>query len=632
MISLNLKHLSALTLVTLLLIIPSRAIIITQPTQLTSNTFDYVIVGAGTAGLVLASRLTEDANITVLVLEAGGNNADNSDIAIPFLAQTLTPNTNLDWNYTVTPQAGLNNRIFAYPQGRVLGGGSSVNYLIHQYGTDEDWDRFGTLSGDPQWGWGHMQKFIPRHEKFVPPVDGHNTTGQFIPSLHGFNGVVSVSLPGNNQSVDSRVLAVTSQLESQFPFNEDMSGGNHSLLGIGFMQSSAGGGTRSSSSTTYLARANKRPNLTVLINAVVTKVIQTGSTSSGLKSFRSVQFTGSSGTTVSLTGKYTSSNASIQILIEVKVNPSVIVTALREVILSAGAFNTPQILQLSGIGDSADLQALKINPIIDNPSVGVNLSDQTFLPNIFTVVPAHENRTFDHVVRDPNQLNARIAQWQANKTGTLVNNIANNFGFLRVPSNDSVFKTNSDPAPGPKSPHWEMLVSNYFLSPGVPVPPTGGFLTIVTVLISPTSRGSVKLRSNNPFDKPLIDPSFLQTDFDIAVMRDSVKSILSFAAAPAFSDYISDRFGSAFQQAVTDAKIDDYVRSLTTTIFHPCGTAAMSSVSANFGVVNPDLTVKGTDGLRIVDASVFPYIPSAHTHGPVYLLAERASEIIQAAQ
>ncbi|PPQ80124.1 hypothetical protein CVT25_001423 [Psilocybe cyanescens] len=620
------------TLVSLQLIVPSLAITFTQSTQLTSKTYDYVIVGAGTAGLVLASRLTENPSITVLVLEAGGDDANNTGISTPFLAASITPNTSLDWNYTVTPQVGMDNRTFAYPRGRVLGGCSSVNYLFHQYGTDDDWNRLAKLSGDSGWSWNNMKRYVQKHEKFVPPVDGHNTTGQFIPSLHGFNGMVSVSLPGNNQSVDSRVLAATRQLGSEFAFNEDMSGGDRSLLGIGFLQSSVGGGVRSSSSTSYLAKANERPNLTVLINAVVMKVIQTGSTHSGLKSFRSVQFTASPGTAISLTGKSMPSHVSNKIVTEVKIDPPVIVTARREVILAAGAVNTPQILQLSGIGDSKDLQALKIHPIIDNPSVGANLSDHTLLPNIFTVKPQHEDRTFDHVLRNPNQLSAQIMQWQTNKTGVLANNIANNLGFMRVPSNDPIFRTTKDPTPGPKSPHWEMIVSNFFLSPGVPVPPTGGFMTIVTVLISPTSRGSIKLRSNNPFDKPLVDPNYLHTEFDIAAMRDSVKSSLKFAAAPAFSDYISDRYGSAFQQATTDAKIDAYVRSLTTTIFHPFGTAAMSRESAKFGVVNPDLTVKKTEGLRIVDASVIPYVPSSHTQGPVYLLAERAFEIIKEAQ
>ncbi|KAH9476134.1 Pyranose dehydrogenase 1 [Psilocybe cubensis] len=607
-------HSIPLSTILLTILSSSFAATIAHSAELTTRTYDYIIVGAGTAGLVLASRLTEDPKITVLVLEAGGSDANNTAISTPFLAASLTPNTMVDWNYTVTPQVGMENRTFAYPRGRVLGGCSSVNYLFHQYGSDEDWNRLASLSDDPGWSWNNMKRYVQKHERFVPPVDGHNTTGQFIPSLHGFNGMVPVSLPGNNQSVDSRVLAATGQSGPKFTYNQDMSGGGHSLLGIGFLQSSAGGGVRSSSSTTYLAKADKRPNLTVLINSVVTKLVQTGNAHSGHKSFRSVEFSASPGTALSSTGPG---------------NKPDTVTARREVILAAGAVNTPQILQLSGIGDSRDLHELEINAIIDNPSVGANLSDHTLLPNIFTVNPQHESGTFDGVLRDPIQLNARIVQWQTNKTGLLVNNIANNLGFLRVPSNNPIFKMIKDPAPGPKSPHWEMIVSNFFLSPGVPIPPSGGFMTIVNVLISPTSRGTVKLRSNNPFDKPLIDPNYLRTEFDIVTMRESVKSTLDFASAPAFADYISGRYGTAFQQATTDDTIDAYVRSLTTTIFHPFGTAAMSRRSAQFGVVNPDLTVKGADGLRIVDASVIPYVPSTHTQGPVYLLAERAADIIK---
>lgn len=135
-----------------------------------------------------------------------------------------------------------------------------------------------------------MKQYIQKHERFTPPIDGHNTTGQFIPSLHGFNGETSVSLPGFNMTIDPRVINTTQELSAEFPYNEDMSGGDHSLLGIGWLQSSAGGGVRSSSSTSYLANASGRPNLTVLIHATVTKLIQTGFTTAGLKDFRSVQF------------------------------------------------------------------------------------------------------------------------------------------------------------------------------------------------------------------------------------------------------------------------------------------------------------------------------------------------------
>ncbi|KAF8962140.1 aryl-alcohol oxidase [Flammula alnicola] len=210
------------------------------------------------------------------------------------------------------------------------------------------------------------------------------------------------------------------------------------------------------------------------------------------------------------------------------------------------------------------------------------------------------------------------------------NNVVNNFGFARIPSNATIFKTTHDPAPGPLSPHWEIITSNFWFNPGIAQPPTGSFMTIIAVLISPTSRGTVKLRSSNPLDKPLIDPKYLTTDFDIFTMREAVKAILRFVGAPAWSDYVIGPFGDSFSAAKEDASIEAYVRGLTTTIFHPVGTASMSPTQAKSGVVNPDLKVKGADGLRIVDASVFPFVPSAHTQGPVYLLAERASDIIKA--
>jgi len=237
--------------------------------------------------------------------------------------------------------------------------------------------------------------------------------------------MVSVSLPASNQTIDPRVLATTQQL-AEFPYNEDMSGGSHSLLGIGFLQSSAGGGVRSSSSTSYLAKANSRPNLTVIINATVMKLVQTGTTHSNLKSFRSVRFTSSPGAALTPTG-----------------SAPLTVTANKEVILSAGSVGTAQILQLSGIGNSKDLKALGIKSIIDNNNVGENLSDHTLLPNIFTV---QDTQSLDGFLRDPSQVNTVVQQWVQNKTGVFANNVVHNFGFARLPTNATIFKTTKDPA------------------------------------------------------------------------------------------------------------------------------------------------------------------------------------------
>ncbi|PPQ71682.1 hypothetical protein CVT26_007649 [Gymnopilus dilepis] len=604
-------QLSALTVfLAIASLVPSSlAVTVSSAAQVKGSlTYDYIIVGGGNAGLVVASRLTEDPSVSVLVLEAGVSDEGVLTAQVPFFGPMVTPNTPYDWNYTVVPQKGMNGRTFAYPRGHILGGSSSANYLIHQYGTDEDWNRLASVSGDNGWSWSNMKQYVQKHEKFVPPIDGHNTTGQFIPSLHGFHGEVSVTLPGFNQTIDPRVLEVTKQLP-QFPFNEDTSAGDHDILGIGFVQSSGGGGVRSSSSTTYLANANKRSGLTVVVNAYVTKLVSTGNgRSPGTKAFRAVQFTSSPGTVPGAT--------------------TLTATARKEVIVSAGSVGTAQLLQLSGIGNSADLKKVGINTIIQNSDVGENLSDHTLLPNLFTV---RGNQSFDSVLRSTDLVTDALNQWMQNKTGMFANNVLNNYGFARLPSNSDIFKTTRDPAPGPKSPHWEMIFSNLYFNPGVPRPDTGSFMTMIVVLLTPTSRGTIKLKSNNPFDKPLIDPQYLTTQFDVVAIREGVKAVKNILAAPAFADYVEGPFGSAFASAKTDAQIESYVRGLTSTIFHPVGTASMSSQFSKSGVVNPDLTVKGTEGLRVVDASVFPFIPSTHTQGPVYLLAERASDIIKQA-
>lgn len=299
-------------------------------------------------------------------------------------------------------------------------------------------------------------------------------------------------------------------------------------------------------------------------------------------------------------------------------------TARREIVLSAGSIGTPQILLLSGIGARDELEALGIPVLVENPSVGKNLSDHVLVPNVFRV---KDGESLDALFRDPALFKAALDEWMETKRGVLASSMLNHMGYFRLPSTSSIFSTISDPASGPKASHWELIVTNFYINPkpGHIPPETGSYLGLVSALISPTSRGSVTLASADPFAHPLIDPNYLTTPFDIFTMRETVRAVKRFAAAEAWKDYIIAPFGNFSSDA--DADLDAYIRDQASTVYHIVGTASMSPRGAEWGVVDPDLQVKGAEGIRIVDASVLPFPPNAHTQGPVYLLAERAAEL-----
>jgi choline dehydrogenase-like flavoprotein len=470
---------------------------------------------------------------------------------------------------------------------------------MYTRGAAEDYDEVARITGDQGWSWKELQPYFKKNEKWTPPADKHNMTGQFDPKVHNFDGMTSVSLSGSPTAIDGRIIKATTQLGPDYKFNLDINSGKP--LGVGWMQTTVDGAKRSSSATSYLApEFLKRPNLHVLLNAQVSRLIQTGKDKDrSVPAFRAVEFR-------------TSSTGPLQT-----------VTAAKEVVLSAGTIGTPHILLNSGIGNPSSLKAIGVDSLVNLPDVGENLGDHGFIGNPWLV---NSTDTFEPFLRDPAVQQEKLKQWSETGTGFLVNTIASHFGFFRIPKSNPILSNGGDPTPGPNTPHYEFLVSNGLPLPGAP--PTGNFIGIGAVVLSSTSRGSVKLRSKNPFDSPLIDPALLKSTFDKVAMREAVKTAIKFLSAPTWSDYVVAQIGP-FAGVKTDAQIDAYVAQNAGTIFHPAGTAAMSPKGSSKGVTDPDLTLKKVAGVRVVDASVFPFVPSAHLQAPVYVFAERASDLIK---
>ncbi|AME23403.1 MULTISPECIES: GMC family oxidoreductase [Burkholderiaceae] len=531
--------------------------------------FDYIIVGAGTAGCVLANRLTEDADVSVLLLEAGGR--DNYHwIHVPVGYLYCIGNPRTDWLYKTQAEAGLDGRSLSYPRGRVLGGCSSINGMIYMRGQREDYDDWAAITGDRDWSWDSVLPVFKRSE------DHHGGANQW----HGTGGEWRVE----KQRLKWKVLETFAQAAQQtgLPATDDFNRGDNT--GVGYFDVNQRSGIRWNASKAFLRPAMKRSNLTIITGAHTQRLVMEGKRCVG------VEYRGG--------------------------DTDYLAKARCEVIVSAGAVNSPQLLELSGIGNGARLQKLGIDVIQDLRGVGENLQD-------------HLQLRMAYKVSGVRTLNTLSAKWWGKAWIGLQYAVMRSGPMSMAPSQLGAFaKSNPDDATITRPDveyHVQPLSLDRF---GEPLHAFNAFTASVCPL-RPTSRGSVHIASPDAKVAPLIAPNYLSTDRDREVAVNALKLTRRIAAAPALARYSPEEIlpGAAFQ---TDAELAVAAGKIGTTIFHPVGTCRMGTDNDPAAVVDSRLRVIGVEGLRVVDASVMPTITSGNTNSPTLMIAERASEMIRA--
>ena len=548
-----------------------------------SATFDYVIIGGGTAGCLLANRLSAEPNRRVLLLEAG--KADSYPwIHIPVGYLYCIGNPRTDWMYHTEPDAGLNHRTQRYPRGRVLGGCSSINGMIYMRGQARDYDAWATLTGDDSWSWYNALADFKTHENHyrldqgADPITGDNSR---FSDMHGSGGEWRVE----KQRLRWDVLDSFADAAEQAGIEkiDDFNTGDNA--GVGYFDVNQRSGWRWSSSKAFLRPARARPNLTIWTEAQAEKLTWRSGDDGQLR----------------CTG-----------LRVMRAGQPVLVTAKREVILSAGAINSPQILQLSGIGPADMLRSHGVEVIHDAP-VGENLQDHLQIRAVFKVNGTQTLNTL------ANSLFGRLkigAEYLLNRSGPM----------SMSPSQLGAF-TRSDPT----RPYANL---EYHVQP-LSLEAFGEDLhdfpaiTVSVCNLNPTSRGKVQISSANFQDPPKIIPNYLSTAEDRQVAADSLRQARRIMAQPAMQSYAPEEFKPGVQHQ-SDEDLARLAGDIANTIFHPVGTVKMGRMDDPSAVLDPHLRVKGVQGLRVVDASVMPTITSGNTNAPTLMIAEKAAAWIGA--
>lgn len=548
--------------------------------------FDYIIVGAGTAGCLLANRLSENPTSRVLLLEAGKKDS-YPWIHIPVGYLYCIGNPRADWMYKTEPDKGLNGRSLIYPRGKTLGGCSSINGMIYMRGQARDYDRWAELSGEPEWNWKNALKDFMAHEDHyrldgsADPEIGNNDR---FSNIHGHGGEWRIEKQRLRWNVlDSFADAM---VEYGVDKTDDFNGGDNT--GVGYFDVNQRAGWRWNTSKAFLRPAKNRKNLTIWTEAHVEKLT----------------FETSADGSPRCSGVFVRRNGT---------SSSVSVTADQETILSAGAINTPQILQISGIGPADLLKSRGVPIVLEAPGVGENLQDHLQIRAVFKIKNARTLNTL------ANSLLGKVSiglEYALKRTGPM----------SMAPSQLGAF-TRSDPnrVHANLEYHVQPLSLEAFGDDLHEFPAA----TVSVCNLNPTSRGHVHIKSSNFQDAPEIVPNYLATDEDRQIAAQSLRQVRDVMAQSAMSalEPVEYKPGVEYQ---SDEELARLAGDIATTIFHPVGTVKMGHQDDKEAVLDPQLRVKGVEGLRVVDASVMPEITSGNTNSPTLMIAEKAARWILA--
>ncbi|QRV90174.1 GMC oxidoreductase [Ceratobasidium sp. AG-Ba] len=596
----------------------------TDGSKFASQTFDYVVVGGGTAGLAVAARLAENSSITVGVIEAGQYIQNDPLIDTPQLFGATQGNPTYDWMFQSVSQPNVNGRSMSMPRGKVLGGSSALNYMAFDRASKPEYDAWATL-GSPGWNWDGLLPYMKAAEDFTntDPFRNYSSTGNDMYPTQGTAGKIAAGY--NTWYSDVSVPYGTAVTSLGIPPNFNPDSGNAFGLFNCAGSIDRATGKRSYAASTYFASNAGRSNFVVLTGAQATKINFANQTTGGNYAATGVSYVSNSVT-------YT-------------------VKARKEVILSAGSLQSPQLLELSGIGNTNILRQYGIKSLVDLPGVGENLQDHLFIATSYELKPG--KTTFDILRNNATYASQAQAQYASTHDGIYAA-IHSAFSFIDLASyvkSDKISsmksRLDSEIAASGTSPlqkaqyniqkqwlsqklgHLEIIMyPGYFAFSGPKA--NTSYISLLMAIQHPFSRGNVHINNANPLTKPTFDPKYFSKSIDLDSLVEAVKFSLTISKTEPLASAIVRRQDPA-PEVISDADITNYIKTNVESVYHPIGTTALAPRSSG-GVVGPNLKVYGTSNVRVVDAGVIPIHMGTHISRTVYGIGEKAAAMIKNGQ